>query len=387
LHLAASGNRYGYGIASQNYFEEALKQHNSASASSLCEARQKISWEAFAFLLEQASQHANAPRWKGHQVFSTDGTRLSLPASNDVLAVFPRTELNQTHYPKANLVTAVNAFTHQPVTARIDRDRTSERELFVTMLGEFNTGDIHLIDRGFSGLKTWQSILDYNQHFVCRVSTGGGNVTNELMDFLGSCRKDAIITWADGRGKTLKVRVVLCGKDRHGLAIVIATSLTNKEKYSRKEIIQLYHRRWRHETFYFRLKRQTHIENFHAKSVNGVLQEIFAHLLVLSWAALLIWQAQIKLGVNSESNRQPNFKNAIHLLRRSFAIFFLKSKAAFRKAIELVVDKVIRQILWRQPGRQNPRVSKRPKTTWSKGGKNRACDRARRSASRGKIAA
>src|SRR4051812_5568921 len=59
LYMAADRNQHGYDISSQDYFSELSKYLGmdfplaSPSRASVCEARQKLSPEAFGFLLEK----------------------------------------------------------------------------------------------------------------------------------------------------------------------------------------------------------------------------------------------------------------------------------------------------------------------------------------------
>ena len=87
------------------------------SASSFCEARQKLSYEAFEYLLERANlEESRKGRFKGHRVRAVDGTNLSLSYSKEIEDRFPRysNQGQKAHYPKARVVVASNIDTGQP---------------------------------------------------------------------------------------------------------------------------------------------------------------------------------------------------------------------------------------------------------------------------------
>lgn len=93
LSMSASRNENGYDISSQNYFREpgtALgKPIDPVKRQSVSEARSKIGWEAFEFLLGAANLESEKlpPEFlfHGHVTRSIDGTSFYAPRSEDLL--------------------------------------------------------------------------------------------------------------------------------------------------------------------------------------------------------------------------------------------------------------------------------------------------------------
>jgi hypothetical protein len=107
--MAADRNGSGYDISSQNYFRDLAREIDEdlvpVRKQSVSEARAKLSWEAFEFLLERANieEQGLPPRltFKGHVTRAFDGTSFYTPRSDELLEHFsPRnTMAGETHYP------------------------------------------------------------------------------------------------------------------------------------------------------------------------------------------------------------------------------------------------------------------------------------------------
>lgn len=378
--MTAERNGNGYDIVSQNYFSE-LKLHlgrkrEAAKRSSLCEARQKLSWKAFEFLLAEANLEKRDEKsglWKGHRIRAIDGTSLTLPASEAILEEFPRkpgVKQPGSHYPFGRLITATNIVTGQPVGAKLGKWQTSERELALGLIRTFQTGDVALLDRGFEGFDFFKEMEKLGQFFVCRVRTRGG-VRREVKEFLKTNKRHQIITLSETTGRTLKVRAIRRKKDRKGDAIVILTNLP--EKFSHSDVWKLYLKRWQIETMYYRVKELFKIERFHSRNANGLLQEVFANLFLLSMVALIVHKTKLQQKMPSESLKSLNFKNAAEVVRRHliYCVEMNPNSRSHHTIAKSMIAQVQSCFFYQQPNRKNPRISKQPCQTWHRGTKNR----------------
>jgi len=364
LHMVSHRKKNGAEVTSQNYFAELGVPFKSVSRSSLSEARSKLPWESFVYLLDELNRVARVVTWKGHRVRGGDGSHITLPATEEILEQFPRKDNPQsrTHYPKGLLVVATDILTGIPTSAAIgSAENGSERELLASMLDDFEAGDIMLLDRGFEGADFRYEFYKRGQHLIGRVRTAKG-CSNQVKEFLKSGKKSADVHFTTSDGQTYKARLVHAGYDYAGLAIVLCTSLVDRSKYSNADIKGLYLKRWNIETMYYRVKQLFSMERFFAKSLNGVFQEIWANLIILGLTALAVHAT-----VPSNEMTAPNFKNASEVVRRNihYAISLcLTRRRALKKAREM-----LEQISWivcrKQTGRKNPRISKQPTEKWN----------------------
>jgi len=169
-----------------------------------------------------------------------------------------------------------------------------------------------------------------------------------------------------GEEVTLKLRLVLGPIDSEGKPIVFVTNLLGKKRYHRKEITALYAKRWSVETLYDRVKNLLHLEKFHARTYNGVMQEIFACLLILSLTALAVTAVIKADGVDPEIQR-PSFKNAAESIRRHlFSVVDGRITGAKpKKLIQMILNEVRSVMYPIRPGRSHARVSMQPIQSWN----------------------
>ncbi len=107
---------------------------------------------------------------------------------------------------------------------------------------------------------------------------------------------------ATGAKRALNVRLVerdrQRGRPRKGTkkeSMLILTTLTQEDGFSRQEIIKLYGARWGIESLYKELKSFMSIEPMHSKRVAGCEQEICASLIWMALATLLQVEAETGL--------------------------------------------------------------------------------------------
>lgn len=384
VYMAAHRNGDGYDISSQNYFHE-LGQYlgdeaiSPASRPAVSQARAKLDWEAFRHLVRDANQDDELARkgfcYRGHVTRAVDGTQLVLPHSEDVLDLFERRKTKGWvgHYPSALLVTALNVYTGQCRAARLANYTASEREQLLSMLElDFKKGDLTLLDRGFSGEQIFLRFEDLGQHYLCRVPTCETNSAHYVQEFVRSKKRDQTVKIPvkrpDGPKTELRIRLLRGPEDREGNPVILATNLNDRARYGRKSLVKLYGKRWEIETLYGRVKNLLCLEKFHAKSANGVLQEIFANLLVLSLTALVVLGAVQKLGLDPEQ-AMPSFKNASRVVSRHLFKVILSERRLTRKKSKQIAKTLIEQasrVVWKkQPGRHYPRISKQPIQSWN----------------------
>jgi hypothetical protein len=372
--MAVNGNGAGYAISAQDLFHQLGLGDEAPNKQSACNALSKLSWRAFEYLLAEANQEDLLEElWHGHRVRIVDGTKLHLPRSRELLRHFEvqNTSGGLGHYPQAWMVTLINAKSCQPIAMELGCHKASERELMLKMLTRFRPGDLALLDRGLGGAKVYRDFTKNEVQYIHRVKTSGDRIPGYVKEFLTSRKASAVtavpVKDDDGEEILLFVRLVRGPRDSEGKRIVFATSLLDEDVYSTQSIRELYRTRWNIETMYGRVKNVLEIGKFHSRSLNGILQEIYAHLLIISLTALIEFQASKKLGLD-RTRAVPNFKAATHVVRRHLAMLIDAGNISPREAVDLA-DRMVEEagrILWRkQPGRAYPRVSRQPIKSWN----------------------
>ena len=381
LYMVLSRNLDGYEISSDNYFHELqvfLKRDlDGVTRSSICEARYKLHWKALEFLLKQSQldtdQLSSQFKWKGHVVRAIDGSKITLPHSSEIIKTFPQRYSPQagsySHYPFAVLVCACNVITGQPTSARIYNMHGSEKDGLLSIMDEFRPSDITLIDRGLGGSEVWNKFEDSKQYYVNRVKAGEG-CARYVKEFVNSNKKQSTI-WVDvksaetSRKKRIQVRLLRGRLLKDGSLFIVVTNLLNRKKYPRQEILQLYAKRWEAETLYGKMKSLLNISKFHSRKTNGIFQEIFANLLVLSLTSLSVLQVQLEKKMDPKEI-VPNFKNATEVVKRYLYLFLSEclNPNQMKEHLKQMTHKIGRILCKKQKGRSYPRVSQQPVNPW-----------------------
>jgi hypothetical protein len=279
--MAANRNENGYDITAENYFDEFGRHLDSSlepiKHQSVSEARGKLKWGAFEYLLGAANLEGDFSsdqfRYRGHVTRAFDGTSMIVPRTEDLLKHFtPRmSKQGEGHYPSLMLVTGVNVFTGQPIAGSVSDHRGSEREHLVAMIRKHcHKDDLSLLDRGFGGDWVFLEFELAEQFYLCRMQTTGDRISGYVKAFLKSKKKSRVIKTSvmdktTGKEVEIEVRLVRGPKDSEGKTIAFATNLIGP-KYTRRSILKLYRERWSVETLYGRVKNLLKVERFHARS-------------------------------------------------------------------------------------------------------------------------
>jgi len=370
MKMTVEGNRAGYSIAAQDFFSDlGLKPSDAPKKQTVSDARQKIKWQGFEFLFHEARRDDLEEQWHGHTVRIADGTKVSLPNTDELKEHFeiPNTIVGPGFYPQAWMVTLLNSTSGQPFAAKLGcYKNSSERDLMIECLEYCQKGDVLLLDRGLGGARVYAECFERGIHFVHRVKTSGDRVALYIQDFLKSKKPSGVynVEYKDEENEivVLKLRLIKGPKDSEGKRIVFATSLLDEKIYSVPSIRELYRKRWAIETAYGRIKNLLYLEKFHARSYNGVMQEVFANLLVMSLASTIDIEAARKLKLDREKSL-PNFKAVVHVLRRYFSIIASLEKLSKKKAAAFaqeMIEEAGLVLYEKRPGRSYPRVSKQP---------------------------
>ncbi len=146
---------------------------------------------------------------------------------------------------------------------------------------------------------------------------------------------------------------------------VISVLLTNlpRTPFTRKTIIDLYFKRWAIEEHYRDEKVYLDIEAFHSKTPNGILQELFA-VLIMS----VISRTLMVLSASQCNGRpiQPQFKHTMLTLASEACVLVSNNP---NKAYEIFNDilqeiKRVKYYRPKTPRKPQPRVSKTPMNKW-----------------------
>ncbi len=220
------------------------------------------------------------------------------------LARYPRPNGEKVPNPQGLVVSAVDVFRRLPLDWILVGKGKSERTALIGLLEtlRLGPGDVVILDRGFASRQRFGALLERGVDLVARMSTSEVNAWTEVADFVASGSKNALIQLNIGeRSQPVHVRARLVerdarrGRPRKGTKterMVILTTLTEEDGFTRDDLVKIYAARWGIESIFKELKSFMGVEPFHSTRVDGCEQEIAASLLWMALAAYLQGEAE-----------------------------------------------------------------------------------------------
>jgi len=343
------------------------------SKGAFSKARRKISYSIIE-KINRAYVHnkKNQQRlWNGLKVFAIDGSKITMPDSQELNEKFGKpSNKNGTkaYLPQATLVTALDVFSNYISEIEIDSYDTSEQELAIKLLPRIEKGSLIINDRLYGSRAMFFKCEENGIYYLSRMKTTGGGL-KEVCKFAKS--KDATtlieVEHPEDNIRKIKIRLIKGAADKHGNRIVLATNLFNKKLYHSKELIALYKLRWEIETFFGRIKNLVNIEKFHSKNFNGIMQELYASLLLFNATAKLIKLTyKIKSMVGFKKVSWECALNAVGRNIGSFIVMKLLKNNIVEPLILVMINEVYSSKYNFQGNRHYPRFSKQPQDFWTR---------------------
>ena len=368
-----------------------LPQVNSIAASSLCEARQKLSEEIFkqlnTALIQHWHHHKKMPTWRNHKVFAIDGSKINVPRGL-IAAGYDITKNKGRHYPQGTLSCLYNVQEQVVYDVEFVSHR-DERECALAHLKHLSSGDIVIFDRGYFSYYLFYKMLELNLNAVFRLQM---LPIQEIEAFWKSEENDMLIEYTPSanikselkkRGyvcdmRSIKIRLIKYIIDNE--TYVCATTLMDQELYPSACFGDLYHGRWGIEELYKISKTFIDVEDFHAQTERGVKQELYGQCLLINLARMFEFDAKNKLPCNEKTDdgqsetsdelspgnvMKINFKNCLLIVGRHLENLFLSSKEPIINWLEKALCAIAKVRQRIRPDRSYPRISHEPRKKWT----------------------
>lgn len=276
----------------------ALADGNAATGSAWCQARDRLPEavlvEANCRLTRRMRRRFGAAHtYRGRPVFIVDGTGVSMPDSPELAEAFGYTRSKQytSRFPVARVTVIGQAGVNAIWDFRIDDYRCDEDTQFHDMWHTLPRGSICLFDRHFSSFYNLAKLRRrgiavvsrlHQRRDPCRlIAQGkpiGPNQWRVPLDLSPQLRR----RYDDpSLPKRLWVRLIRVRFKRGGRRHVhwLVTTLMNPNLYPRREIAELYRRRWEIETRLGEIKTTLNADVLRSKTPGGVRRELAAIVL------------------------------------------------------------------------------------------------------------
>lgn len=348
-----------------------------------CRARAKLPVAIIRRLAVQVAdgceqQVPTAWLWKGrHHVYLADGSTVSMPdtAANQADYPQPTTQEPDLGFPIARMVVLISLATAMIKDLAIGPyagKETGETALLRQLLDRFQSGDILLADRYYCSYFMIALLLERGIDFVVRLHqarTADFRRGRRLGpgDHLVEWQRPARPEWMDQETyermpASIQVRQVEVQVHQPGFrvdALVVVTTLTDADQYSRDDLAELYHQRWLAELDIRTIKITLGLDVLRCKSPEMVRREIWTGLLAYNLIRQTMLQAALQTGC---SPRQLSFAAALQKIAASWNTILVCQDATVLLLIEVHLSDMATHQVGDRPDRVEPRaIKRRPK--------------------------
>ena len=325
------------------------------SKQSYSEARYKLKHGAFIDLNDKLiSAYYKRPGFALYEnkylLLATDGTTYRLPYQENFKKEFDHMDNGQTQAVIAKGVKIYDVLNRLTLASQLTDYHTTEEKNFENCwIQVHQTIDLSshrvilLADRHYP---SFSRIIALNRQGVDFVFRCKSDFCNEVKQFLSTSQTEGVITidlkkksrrynlkrqGVDSPPESLQVRLVRIpsqdGKDK-----LLMSSIVEEGQLTREQVQELYRLRWRVETSFDLDKNKMEVENFSAKTVEGIKQDFYAALLTTNLAELIIANAQQELDSkqdkkNNKYRYQINRAVAIGLMKDQIPNFYLAKES------------------------------------------------------------
>lgn len=274
--------------------------------STFCEARKKLKISAFRainqLIVDEVNEGLPLKQWHGYQLYAVDGCRIRLPNEAIIGERFGYLGNDTPDHdcPMGLASACYDVMNDLVVDAKMAASFSSEREMAMDHFNAITASNaLFLYDRGYPAFWFMKAHQQKQLDFCMR---SPWNLFNETRDFYQSGKRQKIVWLTPNqpakdlcRGHQvsetpLKVRLVRV--DLPDTIEILITSVTDRKRIHHSEFKRLYHKRWRIEETFKRLKSRLEVENFSGKSPLAVQQDFQAKVVAYNFSALLSQAAQ-----------------------------------------------------------------------------------------------
>jgi len=342
VHLIAGRNREGYGHALTRTWEDlSLPFVEIPVKSALTQARGRISFRFFRDIFEEQIEQfeEERPTYKGFHIYGVDGDQMSLPAASEILEHgyrgYPSPGKKETYFPRMYVTHAVDVMSGVSKAIRYS-PHNDEHPFACRLARSYEKNSITLYDRLHLSAELIRAHHQAGNHFVVRCRRGA--TFSEVKTFFRSHQRNLVFEM-DG----IPVRLVKVRNPKTDHDAVFATSLPVGFLRNR-EIRQLYGYRWTCETTFRDFTSTLKAEQWHAKTLNGILQEFYAALWLMNFAKIEIFRrTKPQKDFMCVTYKKPNFKLIVDFLRDHFAQALIHVSRAFESRLDFLIQRTMEQ--------------------------------------------
>ncbi len=380
FRLVFAPERRGYGTVLAELWEQcrrlevALPQPQPVSAAAICKARAKLHEDVFRrvhrAILARAPRDEPGQLWHGHRAFAVDGSKLNLP--RPLVGEGYRTPADTAHYPQGLLSCLFQLRARLPLDFDLHA-HGDERRAARAHLPALARGDVVVYDRGYYSFQLLHAHVERGLQAVFRLQK---NANSLFRDFVLGDRNEAIVSvppsadaWRQQPQAAFRPCRVRLVKYTVGTTdYTLATTLLDRQRYSVRDLADLYHGRWSIEELYKISKQMLTVEQFHGQSERLVKQELYAHCTLIALTRMFASHSEEQFRAAPDGHSRPalqaNFQNSLRTVARHLEGLFLVHATTLASTVQRILEGIAACRQRRRPGRSCPRRSRKPASKW-----------------------
>jgi hypothetical protein len=242
----------------------------------------------------------------GLRILAVDGSKVILPNNKETRATFGVTKIKNKKYEGtytcALASVLFDVLNGVALDAQLTASNVYEGTAAISHMRRVEKDDLVIFDRGYCAYRVMEMMAQTKGDFLIRGNDNSFTIVNEMLKGGGPSDITMVIhdphpqreRSAGSRRPSLEVRFVRVTLDT-GEYEVLATSLTDTEKYPSVIFKELYWKRWGVETFYRTLKDRLSLEHFTGISVESVLQDFHAAVFLTGLESILTEDSDVAL--------------------------------------------------------------------------------------------
>jgi hypothetical protein len=320
----------------------------------------------FADLVERfAGQFGSQFRWNGFRLLGIDGMEADLPPHAHLRKLFPPPSNHHgpSSRPAGRLVGLVGLWDGMCYAFRWTSLAVGEQSSARQLFRRLTAMDLVLADRNFPDLESFAVILSRSADFLfhlpsnrflakARIPTPSGR-TDEWYVHLAlpaELRREH-----PELGPTLRLRILQYQRPGYRTSWLI-TSLLNTETYPYDKLVELYHQRWRQETFHREWKYTLQLSNLRSHTAAGLLKEVLVQLTVNNAVRWMMAEA-VSQTATSAPDRPVDlrFLDAKRAILASLPAMAAAPPWALMALYQELLRTIAQQRILVRPGRSYPR--------------------------------
>lgn len=392
FRVVLSKGSQSYSIIIECFWNSSMKSGlnlpaNPLSPSSFSRARKKLTPDIFCDLnkrfiekIEEGYKGMVNNKWYGWRLFAVDGSKITVP--RPLINEGYRLPNDKTHYPQGMLSVLFNVRSKIPYDFQFGTEE-NERKLAASHLKCVGENDLILYDRGYLSYEMLFLHTNSRADYVYRIPKNSFTLMREFFSSNETDKKVSIPptekmknmkeiyqldSFPDIEVRLIKYRI-------NDQDYCLATSVFDS-KITPNDFKELYHSRWGIEELYKTTKAYMELETFHSKNENGIKQEIYAGLTLITALRFLTNDIEDEItssnkseimAIDTQDTRiRVTFKSALTLLHDNLEQVFCQTHAAAIAAVEKLRISMKRLTYRVRFGRMAARINLRPTNKWQK---------------------